>query len=115
MRLSKIKTDKSDTKMIRLYAQSVALKLWEGQSKSHIECLQITRLLSLYFKQTTTLKNKIHGEEVLGNPSLLVVRSLEKFKTNTKRDKIFGRKTDSNSKIRPSGIIIEIRKHTWFR
>lgn len=78
MRLSKIKTDKSDAKMICLYAQHVELKLWEGQSKNQIECLQITRLLSLYFKQTTALKNKIHGEDVLGNPSLLVVRSLKR-------------------------------------
>jgi len=78
MRLSKIKTDKSDAKMICQYAQSVDLKLWKGQSKNQIECLQITRLLSLYFKQTTALKNKIHGEDVLGNPSLLVVRSLKR-------------------------------------
>jgi len=78
MRLSKIKTDKSDAKMICLYAQKVDLKLWEGQSKRQIECLQITRLLSLYFKQSTALKNKIHGEDVLGNPSLLVVRSLKR-------------------------------------
>ena len=40
--------------------------------------MQISRLLSLYFKQTTALKNKIHGEDVLGNPSLLVVRSLKR-------------------------------------
>ena len=78
MRLSKIKTDKSDAKMICLYGQNVDLKLWEGQTKTQIECLQITRLLSLYFKQTTALKNKIHGENVLGNPSLLVVRSLKR-------------------------------------
>jgi len=78
MRLSKIKTDKSDAKMICLYAQNVDLKLWQGQTKNQIECLQITRLLSLYFKQTTALKNKIHGEDVLGNPSLLVVRSLKR-------------------------------------
>ena len=78
MRLSKIKTDKSDAKMICLYAQSVDLKLWQGQTSSQIECLQITRRLSLYFKQTTALKNKIHGEDVLGNPSLFVVRSLKR-------------------------------------
>ena len=78
MRLSKIKTDKSDAKMICQYAQSVDLKLWKGRTKNQIECLQITRLLSLYFKQTTALKNKIHGEDVLGNPSSLVVRSLKR-------------------------------------
>ena len=32
MRLSKIKTDKSDAKMICLYAQHVDLKSWEGQT-----------------------------------------------------------------------------------
>lgn len=64
--------------MICLYAQNVDLKLWEGQTKNQIECLQITRLLSLYFKQTTALKNKIHGEDVLRNPSLIVVRSLKR-------------------------------------
>ena len=78
MRLSKIKTDKSDAKMICLYAQKAELKLWKGQSKNQIECLQITRLLSLYFKQSTALKNKIHGEDVLGNPSSLVLRSLKR-------------------------------------
>jgi transposase len=78
MKLSKIKTDKSDAKMICMYAQNVELKLWKGQSKSQIACLQITRLLSLYLKQTTAIKNKIHGEDVLGNPSMLVVRSLKR-------------------------------------
>ncbi len=78
MRLSKIKTDKSDAKMICLYGQNVALKLWKGQSKNHIECLQITSSLSLYLKQTTALKNKIHGEDVLGNPSSTVMRSLKR-------------------------------------
>ena len=78
MRLSKIKTDKSDAKMICAYAQNVELKLWQGESKTQQECLQITRLLTLYFKQSTALKNKIHGEEVLGAPSKLVVKSLKK-------------------------------------
>jgi len=86
MRLSKIKTDKSDSKMICLYAQSVELKLWQGQTKNQIECLQITRLLSLYFKQTTALKNKIHGEDVLGNPSSLVVRSLKRSLKHTQKE-----------------------------
>lgn len=78
MKLSKIKTDKSDSKLICEYAQHVELKLWEGNSKHQIECLQITRLLSTYTKQSTMLKNKIHGEAVLGNPSTFVVRSLKR-------------------------------------
>ena len=34
MKLSKIKTDKSDSKMICEYAQKVDLKLWHGNSKN---------------------------------------------------------------------------------
>jgi transposase len=78
MKLSKIKTDKSDAKMICDYAKSVDLRLWTGQSKDQQECLQMTRILSVYTKQSTALKNKIHGEEVLGVPSKLVLRSIKR-------------------------------------
>ena len=78
MKLSKIKTDKSDSKLICDYAQQVELKLWQGNSKIEMECLQITRVLSLYTKQSTMLKNKLHGEAVLGQPSKAVVRSLKR-------------------------------------
>lgn len=78
MGLSKIKTDKSDSKLICTYAQHVGLKLWKGNSKSELECLQIIRTLALYTKQSTMLKNKLHGESVLGEPSKLVVRSLKR-------------------------------------
>jgi|TARA_B110000908_G_C10180270_1_gene415332 transposase len=78
MKLSKIKTDKSDSKMICKYAESVDLRIWEGESKDQQECLQMTRSLSIYKKQSTMLKNKIHGEEVLGVPSKFVLRSLKR-------------------------------------
>lgn len=78
MKLSKIKTDKSDSKLICEYAQQVELKLWEGNSKHQIECLQMTRLLAVYTKQSTMLKNKLHGEAVLGHPSKAVVNSLKR-------------------------------------
>ena len=78
MKLSKIKTDKSDSKLICEYAKQVDLKLWQGNSKHQIECLQMTRLLSVYTKQSTMLKNKIHGESVLGNPSKVVLSSLKR-------------------------------------
>lgn len=86
MKLSKVKTDKSDAKMICDYAKHVAPKLWEGQSKNQIECLQIIRLLSIYFKQSTALKNKIHGEKVLGSPSKLVLNSLKKSLKNIQKE-----------------------------
>jgi transposase len=78
MKLSKIKTDKSDSKRICEYAQQVELKLWQGNTKTELECLQITRALSVYTKQSTMLKNKLHGEAVLGEPSKAVVRSLKR-------------------------------------
>lgn len=78
MKLSKIKTDKSDSKLICEYAEQVDLKLWKGNSKHQTECLQMTRLLSVYTKQSTMLKNKLHGEKVLGDPSKSVLRSLKR-------------------------------------
>ncbi len=86
MKLSKIKTDKADARMICLYAQNVDLTLWVGNTKNQIECLQITRTLSIYTKQNTALKNKIHGEKVLGNPSKLVVSSLKRSLKNIKKE-----------------------------
>jgi len=78
MKLSKIKTDKSDSRLICEYAKQVDMKLWQGNSKHQTESLQMTRLLSVYTKQSTMLKNKLHGEAVLGNPSKAVVSSLKR-------------------------------------
>ena len=77
MKLSKVKTDKSDSRLICEYAKQVDLKLWKGNSKHQLECLQMTRLLSVYTKQSTMLKNKMHGKLVLGIPSKVVVSSLK--------------------------------------
>jgi transposase len=89
MELSKVKTDKSDSKMIQLYGKEREPKLWFGQSKTQQESLQLSRLLSLYSKQSTQLKNKIHGETVLGVPSRLTLRSLEKQLKNLKKEILF--------------------------
>jgi len=77
MKRSKIKTDKSDSKGVFEYAKQVDLKLWQGNSKHQLECLQMTRLLSVYTKQSIMFKNKLHGETILGQPSKLVVTSLK--------------------------------------
>lgn len=76
MKLSKIKTDKSDAKMIYQYGISQNPKLWQGESKNQQECLQIVRFMNILTKQSTQIKNKIHGEEVLGNPSKVVDKSI---------------------------------------
>ena len=76
MRLSRIKTDKSDAKAICEYAGQNQVPLYTGKDKNQAECLQLLRLLELYLKQRTQLKNKIHGEQALGIPSQAVYRSL---------------------------------------
>ncbi len=76
MKLSKIKTDKSDAKAICEYAQINKVPLYTGRSKVQFECLQLLSLQDLYLKQRTAIKNKLHGEETLGNPSEGVVLSL---------------------------------------
>ena len=86
MKLSKIKTDKSDAKMICEYAQQVVLKLWKGESKDQQESLQIIRMLSVYSKQSTALKNKIHGETTLGNTHSSVVKSIKRSQESIKKE-----------------------------
>ena len=86
MNLSKIKTDKSDSKMIQQYGVYCTPKLWDGQSKAQQDCLQLTRMLSIYSKQSTQLKNKLHGEEVLDSPSKAVVRSLNRSLKNLEKE-----------------------------
>lgn len=78
MNLSKVKTDKSDAKQIYNYALNVKLQEWRGESKGAQESRQLLSLLDTYTKQSTQLKNKIHGEEVLGKPSKTVIQSLQK-------------------------------------
>lgn len=78
MGLTKVKTDKSDAKMICLYGERVETKPWKGNTIDQRESYQLVRLLDSYQKQTTVLKNKIHGEQALGEPSKAVIRSLQR-------------------------------------
>lgn len=79
MKLSKIKTDKADAKIICQYAEKTELKFWKGDSQNRRECEQLMRLLESYIKQKTALDNKVHGEKVLGNPCKDVDRSLNRM------------------------------------
>lgn len=78
MKLSKIKTDKSDSKMICEYSQHITLKLWSEVSKIQQKCIKTTRLLDIYIKQSIMLKNKIHGDTILGSSNKDVLRSLKR-------------------------------------
>ena len=88
MQLSKIKTDKSDSKMIQAYAAFNHPSLWFGESKTQQESLQLSRLLSVYTKQQTQLKNKVHGESVLGYPSKEVLSSLKRQLKSLKKEMV---------------------------
>jgi len=78
MKLSKIKTDKSDAQAICEYALSHEVAVYNALSDVQAECLQLFRLMDSYLKKRTATKNKLHGEEVLGIPSKYVYRSLKR-------------------------------------
>jgi transposase len=86
MKLSRIKTDKSDAKMICMYGQERELQPWIGYSKNQMECFQMMRLLETYTKQSTAYKNKLQAEQTLGNPSKLVVNSLKRSLKNLEKE-----------------------------
>ena len=78
MRLSKVKTDKSDAKAICDYGKHNDVPLYSALTEVQAECLQLFRLLDIYIKQRTAIKNKIKGEEALGKPSRFVYQSLKR-------------------------------------
>jgi len=61
MKLQHNKTDKSDAKMIALYAQQQPLKVWEPDPQYIEQCKILNTNIALYFKQSTALKNKLHS------------------------------------------------------
>jgi transposase len=86
MKLSKIKTDKSDAIAICEYACVNDVPLYTGKNKNQAECLQILRMLEVCTKQSTALKNKVHGEKTLGKPSKTVYHSLNRMLKALKKE-----------------------------
>lgn len=86
MKLSKVKTDKSDAMAICKYALANQVPLYTALNDVQSECLQLFRLLDNYIKHRTAIKNKLHGEEVLGIPSSFVHRSLRRSKKNLDKE-----------------------------
>jgi len=72
MKLQHNKTDKSDAKMIALYAQEQSLEAWIPDPAYINECKVLNTTIRLYFKQSTALKNKIHSLESKGIKGLLI-------------------------------------------
>lgn len=82
MKLAKVKTDKADAAAICAYAQANEVPLYSSIDAVQAECLQLFRLMDSYQKQLTAVKNKLHGEQVLGKPSKTVFHSLNRTKKN---------------------------------
>ena len=78
MKLAKVKTDKSDAKMICEYALINEVSLYTALTDVQSECLQLFRVLDNFIKHRAATKNKMHGEEVLGIPSKFTHRSLRR-------------------------------------
>lgn len=78
MKLAKVKTDRSDAKAICEYASNNEVPPYNALSQVQAECMQLFRLLDIYIKQRTAIKNKIHGEKALGTPSKFVLSSLKR-------------------------------------
>ncbi len=77
MNLRKEKTDKADSYQILLYAQKIAVKLWQPKEIYLEESSQINSLLSFYKKEQTATRNRIHAIKVLPRSSKTVLKSLK--------------------------------------
>ncbi|MBN4082973.1 IS110 family transposase [bacterium AH-315-A23] len=86
MKLSKIKTDKSDAKAICEYAVVNEVPLYTAKDKNQAESHQLLSLIDVYLKQSTALKNKLHGEKTLEIPSKAVYHSLNRSLKSIQRE-----------------------------
>ncbi len=102
MKLSRIKTDKRDAQAICDYGIYNQVPLYNGINALQAECRQLLSLKANYVKRRTSSKNKLHGEEVLGKPSKLVVRSLNNDKRHIDRELV---KIESR--------LLELVKKSW--
>ena len=78
MKLQQNKTDKSDARMIALYAQEQPLKLWIPEPEYIEQSKQFQRGIELYLKQNTALKNHIQGLESRGVKKGKLINSLKR-------------------------------------
>ncbi len=86
MKLSKVKTDKSDAKAICEYACLNEVPLYTAKDDNQAESLQLVSLIDIYLKQSTAIKNKLHGEKALGFPSKAVYHSINRALKSLQRE-----------------------------
>lgn len=78
MKLNKVKTDKSDARMISLYGEQQPLQAWSPDPEYVDRCKMLQSVVQMYFKQQTALKNKVHSLRCKGNTSGKMITSLKR-------------------------------------
>jgi len=78
MKLSLVKTDKSDAKMIYQYALEQEVELWLPEACYISECKRYQSTLRLYLKQRTALKNMLHSLLTSGLTTNKLLRSIKR-------------------------------------
>lgn len=78
MKLNRVKTDKSDAKMICHYGQEQKMQLWQPSPEYVEECKQLQTITQLYFKQSTAIKNKLHTLQTRGYKRSKMISSLKR-------------------------------------
>ncbi len=78
MKLQQNKTDKSDARMIALFAQEQPLKQWIPEPEYIEKSKQLQKVVVLYLKQNTALKNHIQGLESRGVKTGRIITSLKR-------------------------------------
>jgi len=76
MRLKLAKTDKADSKMIRLYAELERPGLWSPPAEYVQQASEINGLVEMLIRQRTALKNKLHSVSVRPGNFAVVLKAL---------------------------------------
>ena len=77
MRLSKVKTDKADARLIHDYAVTQEVKPWKCPQAWELRCQSLLAGLKFYDRQRVAIKNKLQGEASMGSPCREVASSLK--------------------------------------
>jgi len=85
MKRQQNKTDKSDARMIALYAEDQSVEKWIPKPKYIEECKSLNNTIVLYFKQSTALKNKLHSLQSRGTKGTIIF-SLKRQIKNIKKE-----------------------------
>lgn len=78
MKLQRNKTDKSDSKMISLYAMEQEISLWKPLPQYIDQCKLLNSSIDIYNKQSTALKNKLDSLQCQGTTNGTIIKSLKR-------------------------------------